>query len=177
MGKYPASETHNPKLYYVGIFDYEALVKGIAAWFNAEGYEYREKVYKSKVPSPDGSEHEFAVDGWRKTNELVWYFIEIKCHIWDMKEVEVLVDGEKKRMIRGRVQMWFHNWFEVDYNRKYKSPVEKQLLAFLEKYIWKKKIDGGFWDENYFSMLRVYTRVKQILKMSTPTNAAALRGL
>lgn len=169
-------QTFRPKIYYVGIFDYDRLIKSIAEWYFLEGYEFHEQVYKHKVPSPDGSEQEFTLKGWRKITEYVQFWINIKGHIWELKEIEAVIEGKKKKMARGKVQLVFSTEMWLDYNNKFTSPVERRIQQFLHKHVWYKKITGGWEDEVYYAMYRLHQKVKIALNMSTQTNAASVRG-
>jgi len=168
-------DTHRARIVYVGIFDFNKLVKTIATWFAEMGYEFHEDVYKTKVPSPDGSEPEFTFSGWIKINEYVQYWIRLKGHIWELKEIEVMVDGEKKKMARGKVQLilWSEIW--LDYNGKFTSPVAVKIQNFLHKHVWYKQITGGWEDECYYRMYKLHLEIKKCLNMLTTSNASQIR--
>ncbi|MFT4343858.1 MAG: hypothetical protein ACMXYE_03880 [Candidatus Woesearchaeota archaeon] len=165
-----------PRIYYVGVFDYNKLISTIATWFNEEGYEFHEQVFKHKVPSPDGSEQEFTFRGWRKYTEYLQIWISVKGHVYELKEIEALVDGEKQTLAKGRLELLFSFEIWLDFNNKFQSPMEIQLQNFLHNYVWKKKIEGGYEDMAYYAMYRLHHTMKKVLKMSTPSHAAEIRG-
>ena len=166
-----------PRIYFVGVFDYNKLISTIAAWFNEEGYEFHEQVFKHKVPNPDGSEQEFTYKGWRKYTDYVQKWVYVKGHVYELKEIEAIVDGKKQTLAKGRIELEFSWELCLDYNNKWKTPMEQQLQTFLHNYIWKKKIDNGYEDILYYTMYRLHHTVKNVLKMSTPTHAAEVRGM
>ncbi|MCB9358453.1 hypothetical protein H6503_00835 [Candidatus Woesearchaeota archaeon] len=167
--------THTPHIFYSGIFDYQKLIKVIAGWFANQGYEFHENVFKHKVPSPSGSEQEFKFSGWRKVTEYVQFWIYVHGHIWEIKEIEVLVDGEKKKMAKGKIKFVFTSDVWLDYNGKFNTPVAVKIQKFLHKHVWHKQITGGWEDECYYRMYKLHRVVKEVLNMSTPTNASEIR--
>jgi hypothetical protein len=164
-----------PRIVYVGIFDYQKLVRTIATWFADQGYEFHEDMFKHKVPSPSGSEQEFGFRGWRKTTEYVQYWIILKCHIWELKEVDILVDGAKKKMAKGKLQLILSMEVFFDYNEKFKTPSAVKIQNFLHKQVWDKQISGGWEDECYYRMYKLHKVIKETLNMSCATNASEIR--
>lgn len=175
LEKRPFPFRFRPHIYYSGVFDYEKLIRTIAGWFGEMGYEFIEDVYKHKVPSPAGSEQEFTLSGWRKVNEYVMFWIRIKGHIWELKEIDVVVDGKKKKMARGKVQLIFTPEDWLDYNNKFKGPMGEKLQKFLNKHVWLKQIESNWEDELYYRMYKLHRVVKETLNMSTITNASEIR--
>jgi len=169
------SEDFKPRIYYTGVFDYQKLMKTIATWYADQGYEFHEEVFKHKVPNPAGSEQEWKLKGWRKVTEYVMYWIHVRGKIWELKEIEVLVDGKKRKMAKGKIQLEFNNEVWLDYNGKFTSPVAIKIQNFLHKHIWYKQITGGWTDEAYYRMYKLHREIKKCLNMSTPTNASTIR--
>lgn len=168
-------EDYKPRIWYVGVFDYQKLIKTFATWFANMGYEFHENVYKHKVPSPAGSEQEFKFSGWRKVTEYTQFWIRIHGHIWEIKEIEVLVDGKKKKMAKGKIMINLTSEVWLDYNNKFTSPAAVTLQKFLHKYVWRKQIESGWEDEAYYRMYKLHLEIKKSLNMSTATNASQLR--
>lgn len=162
-------------LFYAGVFDYDGLIKMIANWYNEFGFEFHENTLKHKVPSPDGSEQEIELSGKKKITEYTRYWIKVDGHIWELNEVEVKIGKEIKKMAKGKIRLILSVETELDYNKKFVSPVARKLQTFLHQHIWYKKISGGWTDENYYIMWKLHTEIKKFLKMSTPHNASDLR--
>ena len=168
-------EELRPKIYYAGVFDYNKLFRTIAAWYADMGYEFQEDVYKHKVPSPLGAEQEWKVAGWRKVNEYVQFWIYIRGYVWELKEIDVVIDGEKQKMCKGKLQLQFYIDVWLDYNNKFKGPMQEKLQAFLNNHVWRKQIESGWEDEVYYRMYKLHLQIKKSLNMSTPTNASQMR--
>ncbi|MFT4303358.1 MAG: hypothetical protein ACMXYG_02245 [Candidatus Woesearchaeota archaeon] len=168
-------DAYTPIIYYVGIFDYQKLIKTIAGWYANQGYEFHENMFKHKVPSPAGSEQEFGFEGWRKVTEYVMYWIRLKEHIWEIKKVKYFIDIKKKKMAKGRIKIVFSMEVTLDYNNKFNTATAVKIQNFLHKHVWYKQITGGWEDEVYYRMYKLHRVVKEVLNMSTPTNAAEIR--
>jgi hypothetical protein len=162
-------------IFYAGVFDYDGLIKMIANWYNEFGFKFHENTLKHKVPSPDGSEQEIELSGYKKITEYVKYWIKIDGHIWELNEVEVKVGNEIKKMAKGKIKLDLSTQTDLDYNDKFKSYTARKLQIFLHQHIWYKKISGGWTDENYYLMWKLHAEIKKFLKMSTPHNASDLR--
>lgn len=175
LKKFPTDENQSPKIFYSGVFDYAKLVKTIAQWYAEQGYEFHEDVYKHKVPSPAGYEQELKLKGWRKVTEYVQFWIMVYTHAWEVKEIDVMIDGEKKRMVKGKIMIRFSIDCWLDYNQKFNTPAAVKIQDFLHNHIWLKKISGGWTDELYYMMYKLHKVCKETLNMSTPTNASEIR--
>jgi hypothetical protein len=173
--KRTAGEEFSPKIFYAGIFDYDKLVRVIAQWYADMGYEFHENNFKHKVPSPAGCEQEFKLSGWRKVSEYVMYWVHIETHIWELKDIDVVINGEKKKMSKGKVMLRFISDVWLDYNNKFNTSTTAKIQTFLNKYVWYKQITGGWDDECYYRMYKLHRIVKETLGMSTPTNASEIR--
>src|SRR3989344_8705210 len=92
-------------LRYNGLFDFDGLYAAIIDWAKNYGYRWHDKAYKHKVPSPRGAEHEIEWEITKEVTEYISYTISFTVHIWDLREVEVLVDGKKKNLSNARVLM------------------------------------------------------------------------
>lgn len=175
LKKDPIDEKYKPRIFYVGVFDYQKLIQTIATWFADQGYEFHEDVFKHKVPSPAGSEQEWKFAGWIKVTEYVQYWIRIFGHVWELKEIDVIVDGQKKKMAKGKIMLEFESDYWLDYNDKFTTPAAVKLQKFLETFVWRKQISGGWSDEVYYRMYKLHLECKKVLNMSTPTNASQIR--
>jgi hypothetical protein len=168
-------QEREPRIVYVGVFDYQKLIRTIATWYADMGYEFHERMYKHKVPSPAGSEQEFAFEGWRKNTEYIKYWIYLSAHIWELKEVEVSINGQRKKMAKGKVQIILSMSVDFDYNEKFMSPAAVKIQNFLHKYVWYKQITGGWEDECYYRMYKLHKVIKETLNMTCNTNASEIR--
>lgn len=90
------------KVENTGLFDFSGLYSYAYGWFKYEEYVVVEDEYTEKV---SGNERE-AVIKWSAWKTITDYFkleIKVKFEIRNMTEVEVEIDGKKKKMNKGRV--------------------------------------------------------------------------
>ena len=94
-------------LRYNGLFDFDGMYAAIIDWAKNYGYLWFERSYKHKVPGPQGAELEFEWVMTKNITEYINYDILIIVHTWDTKEVEVEVDGKKKKLTQShRRLLW-----------------------------------------------------------------------
>ncbi|MAG38252.1 hypothetical protein CMI45_02615, partial [Candidatus Pacearchaeota archaeon] len=92
------------KVDHTGIFDFKGFYRFAHTWFKDEGYGVDEGKYSEKL---SGNSKNLTIE-WKATKQLSDYFkIEhiIRFTIENLTDVEVEVDGEKKQMNKGKVEM------------------------------------------------------------------------
>lgn len=151
---------------YSGVYDFDELYKRLQEWVRDDGYHFEERDYRTKRPSPAGGEHDIQWDGWKNITPYARYWFFITWKIWDMKEVEVIKDGRKKKLSKGRVRIMFRAELEVNWQGR-----KSALLDFYNRYIGKKRIEKAWWDELYCKMHKLQTQTKELLDMQTQTNS------
>ncbi len=161
---------------YRGIFDLDGLYRTMVEWFEYQGYEMNEKAYKHKVPNPAGAEQEISWVCWRKVNAYVKYWMIIYFHIWELKEVEVIKDGKKKKMTSARMKINFDGRVELDWQNMFAgNRFLVEVQHWMNKYVLHKKITGHWEDELYYRMHKLFYVTKEFLNMETVHNASAHR--
>ena len=164
-----------PIIRYTGIFDYDKLYRDMAAWYGMWGYELQENTHKHKVPLPTGVEQEIKWTGWRKVNEYVRFWVKTHIHGYELKDVEVVKDGVKKKMTKGRLQIIVGGTMDLDYSDRFKGPVAELIQGLLHNYVWKKKIENSWADELYYRIYKLHEVIKESLNMETAYNASDRR--
>ena len=152
---------------FTGIFDYDLLYKTITNWFIDYGYYLEEPLYKHKVPTPIGAEQEIGWTGWKKITEYVKYWIQVYTHIYNLKDVEVVKGGVKKKLQRAEMIIEFSAYVETDYPGIVNSKFGEYLKDFWDKYLLKKDMDTIWTDQLYYVMYKLHTAVKEALGMKT----------
>jgi hypothetical protein len=158
---------------YRGIFDIEGLFKKTYDWMIHQGYEVYEKKYKHKVPDPRGAEDEVTLSGYRKVNGYVRFTLDVDFHIWDMRYVDVVKEGAKKKMVTARIKILFQPTVQLDYSNRFAG--SKFLLAlqdFYHKFIIRQDIQNYWEDEIWYRTLKLQRVIKDFLDMETKTNAS-----
>src|SRR3989344_3633491 len=157
---------------FKGLCDYEGLWRLIRNWMVQQGYTFQERVRKHKVPNPSGAEDEFEWYGTRIVNTYVQFRIEMYAHTWDVQDVDIVREGKKVRMQQARIQLELKGSVILDYNSNFEKT--KFLMAvrdFLNRYVWYKKITGGWEDELYYRIYKLHRNIKEYLGMETTTDS------
>ncbi len=122
---------------YEGLFDYKEFFRRMDFWLRDKFYDKWEKRSEEYV-APDGTKTmEFEFTPWKKTTHYHKIVIKIELWISGLKEVEIDVDGEKKRMNEGKMRIAFTGYLVVDYENKWeKSPLLYFIRDLYDKFIY-----------------------------------------
>ena len=130
------------KMGHSGIFDFSALYSFMHDWFKDELYGVIEERYAEKV-TEKGRTVNFE---WKATKLVTDYFkfeLAIKMEIKDLIDVEVEIDGKKKKMNKGGVDMEVKATILKDPESKWDTtPVLRFLREVYNKYIIRARIDA-----------------------------------
>lgn len=156
---------------FSGVFDYDQLYRGIYGWFKERFYDVHETAYKHKATSR-GPEVEIAFKGERKQTEWIMYKVNVDLHIWDLADVEVVKDGKKQKLNKGRMTIVVNMEAVFDYAKRFEEkPLYIKLYNFLvEKVMWMKLMLGPV-DTLYYEGYTLYTEIKKLLNMETAYSA------
>ena len=150
---------------YKGIFDFDALYNLMVRWFKAAGYWFHETDFKHKV-LPGGVEDEIKWSSERKVNDYIKYYIDIFTHTWDLTEIEVVRDGEKKKLNSGRIEITFDASVEIDYQKRLQQrKIWAAIADVYYKYFLKEDIETIHHDTLYYRMQKFHSIVKEFLDM------------
>lgn len=130
------------KLDYSGLFKFSDLYQEGHFWFSEENYGVIEEKYAEKI---SGNSKEIDVI-WKCTKRLGDYFkIEMKV-TWEIKnmvEVEVEVDGKKKKMQQGKLRIDIKGAIIKDAGSIWDpKPVYRFLRDVYNKYIIPQRVDA-----------------------------------
>ncbi|MDO8741074.1 MAG: hypothetical protein Q7J54_05885 [Candidatus Woesearchaeota archaeon] len=170
-------ETPHYKIKKVGIVDLDGLYRLMHRWYVDRNYYFEEPTYKHKVPSPAGAEEEFEWFGWRKMNDYVKYWILAYMHFYEMKEVEIIKDGKKKKMIRARVYIEVWGTMEWDWQKRWQgSKFLENVRKFMDQYFFmtRDKIGSSVWgDRLMYVAMKLHSEIKEHLEMETLSDTYA----
>ncbi|MDP2750221.1 MAG: hypothetical protein Q8O89_05290 [Nanoarchaeota archaeon] len=166
----PLKTPHRIK--YDGIFDWEGLYRMIYDWMMFRGYYFEEVGIKHKVPNPMGAEIKYELSGWRKTTPYMMEWIRIYVIFYDLREVEVVKEGKKKKLAKGKMIMEVYGNIETDWQHMWdKTMFGKYLKEMYDKFIMKKQLEVIWWDRLYYTMYKLHTDIKNFLDMENRTNS------
>lgn len=153
------------RLEHEGIFDFRELYKYAYDWLKEENYGTTEKKYSEKVT---GNEKEIRIE-WDATKIVSDYFkiqIEIKYEITHMIDVEVEIDGVKKKMNKGKVKIDYKGSLITDPNNMWNTT---QLYRFMRdtynKYVIPARIDA-LRDKVFGDIITMNEELKALLEIA-----------
>ena len=157
-----ARDTRGMPILYIkhrGMFNHSQLVKGIQKWFEDNNYVFHAGKFKLKP-----NEAEYEISGELKVNEYVQYTIEVHMWIRDMSEVEVVEDGEKKKMQEGMINAETTGKYTLDYNARFGGSKFMQWLQdFYHKYVIRQTIDDVGDDDMFLKVVMLNAHIKGLL--------------
>jgi hypothetical protein len=156
---------------YKGIFDLDELYKIVHDWLTSRGYEVHEHKYKSIILGAGGKERSFDWNAYRPVTEFVMFWINVHWQVQDVIEVEVVKDGKKQKMHKGRLMVQIQHSVELDWNERlaYKE-WHQSIVAFVRNFMYRKKIDTLWEDKLRFKSYELMNVVKETLDMMTKGN-------
>lgn len=156
---------------FKGVFDYDGLMQLVYDWMDRRKFKIIEKIYKHKGGAA-GWEFERELEGTRKVTDYIKYVITVAIHTWDTKEVEVIKDGKKMKLNKGRLEIKMNIGIELDYAGRWESSeAMEKVRNFFHSYIIKKEIAFKHADPLYYGMLALHTSIKKFLAMEGATSA------
>ncbi len=133
------------KLKYSGLADFKEVYKFARDWFWKEDFNLIEDNYTEKIA---GNSKEIEIE-WTASKKITDYFritYKVKWRILGMTEVEVEIDGQRKKMNKFvELGMEVKGILEKDYSSKWEvSPVFKFFKEIYQKYVipqrtWEKE--------------------------------------
>jgi len=135
-----------------GFFSYSKLLQAIRMWYVEDDFEVLNiPKYKQKYPTPTGTEHEMVIKGEKNVTEYVKFHIEIEMRVYNLRDIEIIQDGQKTKLQDGQVMLYVTPILELDWQKRFKGPKPwKGFLEALDKfyrgYIIKYKI-ADYWED------------------------------
>lgn len=156
---------------FQGICDLDGLFRLIANWLQDRGYEVEERKVKHKVPSPSGAEDEIEWSAWLKETDYLKNWIHLHYWLFDMKEVEVVKEGMKRKLTRVRIQIEITSEIETDWQKRWESSTFLvRLRDFYEKHIIRKDLETLWEDKLWYIVLKLHAAIKEHLDMEMKAN-------
>jgi len=130
------------KVGHSGIFDFGAFYKYAHDWFWDEGYGVIEGKYTEKV---SGTGRNIFIE-WEATKPISDYFklqVKMKFFIDNLTDVEVEIDGEKKKMNKGTITIEIKGYIVKDAANKWEASAWLQFMRnFYNKYVIPARVES-----------------------------------
>lgn len=160
-------------LRYVGVFDFDGLYATAVDWAKTNGYLWHEKAHKHKKKGK-GAEQELEWVMIKKVSEYIKFTVDIEVHLWDLHEVEVEINGEKKPLSSAKIQVVLNGEVEYDWQSwgsKSGQKLSKKFTGWLSMIY--PKITEEHWvytDQLYYRMLNLQGQMKKFFDMQGKKN-------
>lgn len=157
---------------YNGLFDFDGLYFAISEWFKKYRYWFHETSYKHKVPNPRGAEQELDVHGELEITDFIKFNISLNIRTWDMTEVEIVKNGQKKLLTKARLQVKLFGKIEYDWQNKFtKNAFTRALFRLYYAVFYRKEMTSIWGDMLVYRMFNLHHHIKKYIDMQTQYNA------
>jgi hypothetical protein len=159
----PVSTDQMPTLFlkHRGTFELAKLVRTIQQWFTDNNYKFHAPKYKYKA-----NEAELELYGEREITEYAQF--RILLHLWarELTDVEVVQDGEKKKMQHAFVNLYMNGEIRFDYTKRFGGNKFFQWLQdFYHEYVIMRTITDVWEDDLLLKMNQLMAAIKDAFKM------------
>ena len=156
------------KIRYKGYFDWGGLYTLVYKWIIGRQFRFHEKRYKDKLDTALGNELEVNVWGEKEVSEYYKYKVSVDYHMWESKEVPLVLNGKQTKMWLGRIDIRISGTVITDWQKRYKSDenkLHKGLEMFLNKVVLKNEIDMKHIDPFDKDLHRLEAEIKKFLRI------------
>ncbi len=155
---------------YKGVFDLQRMYKVIVRWFKARRFIFYENLYRFKPP-----ELILAWQAERRKTAFVKDIIKVNIDVRGYEEVETIVGGVRKKMVKGRLTIHLHFGLETGYadiagTKKWNSELERRLKWFLHKYVIKRDFELIHLDSLMYETWKLQKLIKDYLRLECVGN-------
>src|SRR3989338_9543244 len=161
------------KLEYKGIFSTREMFRMFTRWFKENPFE-KGADYISEQHTSHGKCIEYVYWPWYKLSDFMRKYMKIRILIYDLKKVDIVVDGRKKTMDHAKIIIYIDGFMETDYEHRWgNAPMLIFIRTLYAKFIYKRYtkffekviVDdcNGLYThfETFFNMYKSYVPVKE----------------
>jgi len=158
-------ETESTITRFMGAFDKTKLIHTIRGYLRSEGYRISEPTLKHKVGG-SGANILITMKADKKRTHYVRFNITVGLMIMDMKDVEIIQEGNKTKMQYGKVEFRVGGDMELDYKRRFEqNKFMEGLRKFYHDFIIKSDIEEDWQDELDETIDGLQETVREFLKV------------
>lgn len=127
---------------YDGLFSAKEVLDIVMTWIKDKGYWPVDKKHTESVKA-DGRFIEIEMWPYKKVTDYAKNIIVIRIVCSDLKDVVIEIEGKKKKLNQGRLQVVFDAYLETDYEHKWENkPIFYVLRTVFEKYVFTPFLSG-----------------------------------
>lgn len=168
MGGFPVAS--DMTIQYNGLFDFDGLYIAIIDWAKHYGYMWHEIDYKHKVPQPTGAEQEWRWSLTKNVTDFIRFEIIFTVHSWDLREVEVVVNGKKKPLSNARISIKMHGEVKWDWQKKFSGSKFSEWLGKIYERLIQKDLESVWHDQLYYRMINLQSLIKKYFDVQSKKN-------
>ena len=175
----PTAPKYNPsyeplfptRIKFKGLYDLDGLYKFMANWLRQRRFELYENLYKSKPP-----ELEIRMRAERRKTGFVMEVITIYYHSYGDYDIDVVLNGKKKKMTNARMILTIGGEIRAPYEDIFGRPrwtanaIERRLLNLFRNWFMKRELESLNWDTLYYEMYKFHGAIKDFLKYEAKGN-------
>jgi len=155
---------------FSGEFNYEALYLAVYEWFKKRGFDVNE-TYKHKATGT-GADVELTFKGDKKITEFLKHKIECEIKMRNLADVEVVRNGKKQKINKGRMNITISYTLVLDYNSRFdKSEFTQRMFNMIRFTFLRKKIVVDWGGKIVAEAYLLHTEIKKQLGMETAYSA------
>ena len=122
---------------YEGIFSLDELHKTISDWCANKHYDRLDKLHTESV-KPEGKFIDIELQPDKNIDDYTNFMIRIRIYASNIKDVTVEMDGRKRRLNQGKVQIVLDAFIKTDYQGRMEGkPIYTFFRTLYDKYIYK----------------------------------------
>lgn len=130
------------RISYEGLFSMKEILVIISEWMSDKGYNPLDKKHNESV-KPEGRFVEIEMSPFKKVTDYAKNVVWIRLIGSELKDVVIDVDGKKKRLNQGKLQIVFDGYLETDYEKRWETkPIFYLLRMIFEKYVFTPFLSG-----------------------------------
>src|SRR3989338_1579442 len=154
---------------YIGVWDMQDLYEAMVDWFRKKKYDFHEKIYKHKHPSPHGVERQYIWEAERKETEYLLIRYKVYMHTYDAHDVEVVMrDGSRRAFTKGKLWVELQVEGQFDFEKRWeRNSFYNHLRDFYNKYVIRKRWMQGYSPKHRIELFELQALVKERLKMES----------
>ena len=158
------------RIKFEGVYDWDNLYKLFHSWFEERGWDHDDKTYKHKTSSL-GREEELIINCWVKESEYIKYHISLDIHTWSNQPAEVIKDGKKVQLWKGRIRIIICNEIEYDWQNRFEgSSFLTKIREFYHKHVFVDEDNALIQDKVYYISYNLHEAIKKFLDMYSQEN-------
>ncbi|MBI2664394.1 hypothetical protein HYX10_03560 [Candidatus Woesearchaeota archaeon] len=159
------------RIKYRGLYDLDGLYRLMSNWLRQRRYRVYETLYKSKPP-----ELEIRWTAEREKSGFVMEVITIYYHSYGEYDVDVVINGRKKKMTNARMILTLGGDIKAPYEDIFGRPrwtanaTERRLLNLFRNWFVKRDLESVYWDTLYYELQKFQGAIKDFLRMEAKGN-------